>query len=299
MGITNEVGRDNVVIMESQHSLHLILGRILDLLANGLVIRTLVQHRRQIHHTDVGGRHTERHARQLAIQIGNDLTHRLGSTGTTGNNVVTRGASSPPILLRRSIHRLLRGGNGVHRRHERLLDSELVIDHLGHGSQTVGRTGGVGYNIHAVLVLLVVDSHDEHGSVAGGSGDDDLLGPAGYVHAGLFGGGEDSRGFDDVVGSSVAPGDFGGVHLAVDLDGFAIDGEGLGVLVVGDGLTASAVDGVVLVHVLHVIDRDEGIIDGDNVHIRLVGSRAHNQAPDAPKSVDSNIDRHDADNRVL
>ena len=67
----------------------------------------------------------------------------------------------------------------------------------------------------------------------------------------LFDGGEDSGRFDNVVGSSAAPGNFGWVHLSKDFDGFAIDGESLGILVMGDGLSASAVNGVIFVHVFH------------------------------------------------
>ena len=32
-----------------------------------------------------------------------------------------------------------------------------------------------------------------------------------------------------------------------------------------------------LVHVFHVVDRDEGVIDSDNVDVGLVGSRAHHK----------------------
>ena len=36
-----------------------------------------------------------------------------------------------------SVHGFLRGGDGVHRRHETLLDAELIVDDLGQWSQAV------------------------------------------------------------------------------------------------------------------------------------------------------------------
>mmetsp|Transcript_1181 Transcript_1181/g.2551 ORF Transcript_1181/g.2551 Transcript_1181/m.2551 type:complete len:303 (+) Transcript_1181:346-1254(+) len=278
--------------MESQHALHVALGGVLDLLAYGLVVGPLLQHGRQVHHAHVGRRNPERHPGELPVQRRDDLPHRLGRAGAAGDDVVARGPAPSPVLLGRPVDRLLRGGHGVDGGHERLLDPELVVDHLGQRGQAVGGAAGVGHDVHVVLVLVVVDAHDEHGRVGRGGGDDHLLGPAVEVHAGLLGGGEDSRGLDDVVGAGVAPGDLGRVHLAEDLDGLAVDGDGLGLLVVGDGLAAATVDGVVLVHVLHVIHRDERIVDGDDVHVGLVRRRAHHQASDAPEAVDSDIDGH-------
>ncbi len=48
-----------------------------------------------------------------------------------------------PNLGAGAVHSLLRGGVRVHRRHQALDDPELVVDHLGQGSQTVGRAGCV------------------------------------------------------------------------------------------------------------------------------------------------------------
>ena len=71
----------------------------------------------------------------------------------------------------------------------------------------------------------------------------------------LLGGGEDTGGLDDVVGTGLAPGDVGGVLLLVDGDGLALEPE-LAVLCL-DGALVASVDGVELEHVDHVVEIDE------------------------------------------
>mmetsp|Transcript_8206 Transcript_8206/g.24575 ORF Transcript_8206/g.24575 Transcript_8206/m.24575 type:complete len:472 (-) Transcript_8206:150-1565(-) len=173
--------------------------------------------------------------------------------------------------------------------HETLLESEFVIDDLGNGSKAVGRARGVGDDIHGGVVALLVNAHDKHGRVRGGSGDDNLLGTSSHVKGGLLSGGEDSGRFDDVVSTGGSPLDLGGVHLAEDRNGLAIDGEGAvsGLL---DSARVGAVDCVVLEHVLHVVDRDEGVVDCDDVHHRVILGCAHHEATNAAKAVDSNVD---------
>merc|ERR1719473_2090269 len=88
-------------------------------------------------------------------------------------------AAAAPVLLRRSVDRLLGRRGGVHRGHEALLDAEVVVDHLGERGEAVGRARRVGDDVHRLgVVLLLVDAHDEHGRVRGRRGDDHLLGPA-------------------------------------------------------------------------------------------------------------------------
>ena len=85
-------------------------------------------------------------------------------------------AASAPILARRTINGFLGGGSGVNGGHQTLEDTEVVVDDLGQGGQAVGGARGVGHNLHVRLVGVLVDTHDKHGSVGRGSGDDDLLG---------------------------------------------------------------------------------------------------------------------------
>jgi len=69
----------------------------------------------------------------------------------------------------------------VHGGHQALDDAEVVVDNLGNGSQAVGGATGVGDNVVAGIVLLVVDAHHIHGGISRGSGDDDLLGTLGSI----------------------------------------------------------------------------------------------------------------------
>jgi hypothetical protein len=55
------------------------------------------------------------------------------------------------------------------------------------------------------------------------SRDDDFLSTALEMSFALLGGGEDTRGLDDVLGTRVFPGDVGGVTLLVHLDDFFVD----------------------------------------------------------------------------
>jgi hypothetical protein len=62
-----------------------------------------------------------------------------------------------------------------------------------------------------------------HGSVGGGSRDDDLLGTTLQVGTSLLDGGEDTGSLDDVLGTSLGPLDGSGVSLVVNGDGLAVD----------------------------------------------------------------------------
>ena len=275
--IGNEITAHNVIVVVSEDALHLALGGLLDGGADGLVRGTLVQTAGKVNDGNVGGGDTERHTGKLAVQLGDDLADGLGGTGRRGDDVVASGTATTPVLLGGTVDSLLGGGDGVDSGHETLLEAELVVDNLGERGKAVGCARGVGDNIHGGFVLLLVDTHDEHGGIAGGGGDDDLLCATGHVLGGTLGGGEGTGRLDNVVGTGGGPGNLGGVHLVEDLDGLAIDGHGVGSLVVGDLLTASAVDGVILVHVLHVVDGDEGIVDGNDVDLRVVLGGAHDE----------------------
>lgn len=43
-------------------------------------------------------------------------------------------------------------------------------------------------------------------------------------------------------------------------------------------------------HVLHVVHRDEGIVDGNDLDLRVVASRSHNKTTDAAETIDTNFD---------
>ena len=60
--------------------------------------------------------------------------------------------------------------------HESLNNSKVIMDDLSQRSQAVSGAGGIGHNLHAGLVSILVDSHDKHGGIRGGCRDNNLLG---------------------------------------------------------------------------------------------------------------------------
>jgi hypothetical protein len=229
------------------HTLELAVGGVLDGLLDVFVRGTLLDAAGKVNDGDVGGGNTHGHAGELAVKLGDDLADSLGGTGGRGDDVLGSGAATAPVLAGGTVDSLLGGGVGVDGGHETLDDGVLVVDDLGERSQAVGGARGVGEDGDVGLVGLLVDAHDEHGSVGRGSGDDDLLSTTLQVGGGLFVGGEDTGGLDDVLGALLGPGDVGGVTLGVEGDGLAVDDEVLaGDL---DVTLEDTVGGVILEHV--------------------------------------------------
>lgn len=56
-------------------------------------------------------------------------------------------------------------------------------------------------------------------------------------------------------------------------------------------LVISSISSVTYIeHVLHVVNRDEGIVDVDDLDLFLQLGGAHNQAADSSETIDSNFD---------
>ena len=142
-------------------------------------------------------------------------------------------------------------------------DSIVVIDDLGKGGQAVGCAGGVGDHGETLVILLVVDAHHEHRGVSGGGGDDDLLGAALGVGHGLVLGGEHPGGLHHVLGPGAGPVDGLGVALHEDCNLHPVDIKELAILL--DLALELSVGGVILEHVDHVVQGDEGVIDGNDL----------------------------------
>ncbi len=106
--------------------------------------------------------------------------------------------------------------------------------------------------------------HDIHGRIRGGGGDDDLLGAALGVRQRLLSSGEHTGALHHIFRARARPVDVDGVALVEDGDLVAVDVEELAVL--RDLTLELAVGGVVLEHVDHVVQRDEGVVDGHHLH---------------------------------
>lgn len=100
---------------------------------------------------------------------------------------------------------------------------------------------------HTNLASTGEDHECLHGGVGGRRRDDHLFGATLQVEAGLFNGGEDTGGLDNVVCAGLSPFDVGRVSLAVDNNGLVVDEE-LAFLLF-NGAFESTVHGVVFEHV--------------------------------------------------
>mmetsp|Transcript_16019 Transcript_16019/g.30225 ORF Transcript_16019/g.30225 Transcript_16019/m.30225 type:complete len:277 (-) Transcript_16019:163-993(-) len=276
--------------METKNSSHGSLRCSLDGSADGFIISSLIKTSSKIHNGYVRSGHTEGHSGELSVELRNDLSYSLGCSSGRWDDVVACSTSSTPVLLGRSVHSLLGGSHSVNSGHETLNDTKLVVNNLGKGSKTVGGTGSIGYNVHGRIILFLVDSHNKHGSISRRGRDYNLLGTTSHVCRSLGSGGEDSGRLDDVVGSSRSPLNLGGVHLSKHLDCISINAECFGLGIVRDFSMSTSVNSIVFVHVLHVIHRDEGIVDSNNVHLRVVLGSSHDEATNTSKSIDSDID---------
>lgn len=286
---TQEVGRDNSVLGVAQDTLQLTLGSLLDGLRDLLVRGWGLQSDGQVNDGDVDGWDSQRHTGQLTVQLRDNLTDGLSSTGGRWDDVTGSGSTTSPVLVGWTVNGLLGSGDGVDSGHQTLLNTEDVVNNLGQWSQTVGGTRGVGDNVLA-SVLGVVDTDNEHWGVSGRSSDDDLLGTTVNVLLGTLQGGEDTGGLNDVVDTSLTPWDLSWVSLAKDGDLLAVNDQ----LVVlrGDLTGVLTVGGVVLEHVSSVLWSNERVVDSNNLDVASGESNSQDETTDSAETVNTDSDSH-------
>ena len=290
-GVAAEVGRNDSLVGVTENALELALGSLLHSGADILVGSFLLELDGEVDEGDVGRGNADGHARELAVEGRKNLADGLGGTSRGRNHVLEDAATAAPILLGRTVNRLLGGGSGVDRGHEAALDAEGVVENLGDGREAVRRAGGVGDDV-LTGVGRVVDAVDEHrGRVLGRSGHDDLLGTGGDVSASLLIGEEEARGLDDDLGADVAPGESGGILLGRETDLLAVNDEIRALD--GDLVLEDAVDGVVLEHIREVIGIEE-VVDADDLDVvrEVLYRSAEDHATNAAEAVDTNLDSH-------
>ena len=81
-----------------------------------------------------------------------------------------------------------------------------------------------------------------------------------------------------------------GVHLREEEDLLAVNGDGA--VVILDGTIITAVHGVILEHIRHVVGGHERVVDRDELNVRVGKPHAENHAADAAKAIDANFDSH-------
>jgi len=290
----DEILGDDLILGQGEDTLHWALRGGLDggddLVHGG----GLLELAGKIDDGDIGGGNAEGHTGQLAVEGRDDLADGLGGAGARGDDVAASATATTPVLATagRTIDGELGGGHSMNRCHKTLSEAEIVVDDLCQGGEAIGGARGVGHDLLVGGVLLVVDAHDEHlGVVLRGGRDDDLLASTLRVEDSFLACGEDSGRLADVVGTGSSPGNFSGVLGGVDVDDDTVDYE---IAVLGlDGAVESAVDGIVLEEVDHVVEIHEGVVDGHNLDVFVLGGGAEHQAANAAKSVNSHLNRHD------
>lgn len=197
-------------------------------------------------------------------------------------------------LAGRSIYSFLGGRNRVHSRHKTFDNLEIVMDHLGERCQAISGAGGVGDYFVAWVIGVQVHADDEHWCVSRRGGDNNFLGTTfhmslqkprqdirtlikksmkyilnslDFTYRCLFDGREYTGRFDDIFGASLRPWNRFRFTLAEDGNFISIDNKAaiLGL----DFSLESTMGGVILEHVDHVIETDEGIIDGNDLSIKI------------------------------
>ena len=286
----DEVGRNDHILGVGQNPLKLAFGGLLHCGADLVVLGGLCQIDGQVNDGDVQRRNAHGHAGQLAIQRGDDLAHSLGRAGGGGDDVVRSAAAAAPVLHGNAVHGLLRGGDGVYGGHEALGDAEGIVQHLGHRREAVGRAGCVGHELHVRGVGLVVDAHNEHGGIVlGGGGHNNVLCAGGDMALRLFLGQEQAGGLDHVLCANLVPLQVRGILFRGDADGPAVDDEGIVGIV--HGAVETAVNGVILEHVRHVVRRDQ-VVDANDFDVGIANRSAEDETANAAKAIDTNLDCH-------
>lgn len=193
--VVHEVGRHNGIFGVTKDVLEVSLGSFrhlgFDVSVGGVVLQT----DGQVNNGNVDSRYAEGHTCELTIKLRDDSTDGLGGTSAGGDNVLSASTSSTPVFssLGRSINSKLVHGDSMDSSHESLLNSPVVVEDLGHGSQAVGSAGSVGYDVHVAGVEIVVNSHNKNGRLITGRGrQDDFLGSTSQVLSSRLGLGEGS-----------------------------------------------------------------------------------------------------------
>ncbi len=147
------------------HTLQFAVGGLLHCLLDLVVGNGLLETAGKVNDRDIRSGYTHRHASELAIQAWDDFADGLRGTSAAGNNVLSSSAAASPVLGGWAIDGLLSSGVRVDCGHQTLNDGVVIVHDLGERSKAVRCARCVGNNLDVGLIGLLVNAHDEHGSV--------------------------------------------------------------------------------------------------------------------------------------
>jgi len=288
--IAFEIGRDELFLGVAKNALHGAEGRGFESSVDGLHARGFVHKNGDIDDADIGSGHAHGVAIELALQFGDDKMQGFGRPGRAGDHVDRSGTRAAKILMGQ-IEKFLIIRIGVDGGHGSTVNAESLLQDLGDRGQAIRGAGGVGN--HMVLrriVGLVVDAKDQ-GSVGpvGGRGDDDFFYRTTEMLLCVNALREEAGGFDDDVRADAGPIDFGRILHLENLEGFALDGDG--VVGVSDVVREIAKDGIVFEQVREGLGVGD-VVDGDELDVLVVERGAHDVPSDAAEAVDADLDGH-------
>ena len=113
----------------------------------------------------------------------------------------------------------------------------------------------------------------------------------------LLHGSEDISGLHNIFNTSITPFDVGGISFLEFGDGLSIDDK-LPILSL-DCAFELAVSRIILEHVDHVVEVNESVTDGDNIHFARVKGSPGDQVPNTAKSLHSGLHHRVSGLRLL
>ena len=176
----NEVGGNNLIGGVKEDALEISLGSLFHGLADFLVGSVFGGADGEIDDTDGGRGNAEGHAREFALDFRANEADGFGGTGGGRDDVNGGRSSAFPIFTGWTIDRFLGGGVAMDGGHESLFHTESFFkENVHEWGEAVGGAGCIGDNVmFCVVVLEVIDAHDDGDVLAFCRGGDDYLGAA-------------------------------------------------------------------------------------------------------------------------
>ena len=291
-GRPHDVARDDRVLGVDELALQTVgLGGssvgVVDLLDGDVA----VEDRHEVGDRAVRHRHAHRDAVHLPLQLRERERRRLRGAGRRGDDVDRRGASAPQILVRQ-VEQVLVVRVGVHGGHQRAIDPEGVLEHLGERHDAVRRARRVGDHVvrRRVVGVVVHAHHDRDVLALGRRADDHLLGAGLEMGRRLLPIREQAGRLDHDLGADLLPRELRGISLREHTQLVAVDGDP----VLRDRhLAVEATQDRVVLQQMREGLRVRDVVDADEVDVRArLPGGAQEVAADPSETVDTDLHAH-------